>query len=253
MESKEKQQVFSICSNCCFAQWDYSKDPKKQSGCDFNRLEKFPDKELIHNSYYKIKGRICNFCRNDEWFEENKGKDHEELVKFENTIKFDYVIDGTSSLLTYWDFENYIDDISYFYIKTLTIAISANCPSELSNKLFERIKGRDNCNIMIVTNDEVDIVQECHKKFKATYHYFARLKKDLIPPFYFCEEFNKAVNEDCRQIVLLEDPSFYVLSNACFNSVFGNSKTQTSRDKVKVLAANQKKENLIIKYEDLLK
>jgi hypothetical protein len=104
------QQIKTSCKDCIFGMWEELEHKQEQIGCKFARLDKFQangginlikldkdsseiceEKDVVLE-YYEI-SRFCNYCRNQDWKEQQK-KDSNlfELVVEEGKIGFTFII-----------------------------------------------------------------------------------------------------------------------------------------------------------------
>lgn len=254
--------INTTCQKCIFAEWA----GLTQIDCKLGRLDKFEDKGLItaHDDeetgeqFYKI-DTYCNTCRDEEWA--NKQDDPIAAVKKAVQIRGSFIIlentddswskvkDKTRKIL------RLIDESE---IKPLSLVFTGSNNNINYKRWFQLIKDSlagKNIKFDVskpmygkrLSNEE--LVHMVAKKCKHTY--FSVFENGYDIPLDFLSTINKWINEDLRQISMIE-PLFGVngltIQTILFNIVGGNDEKYTAVEKIKELAKEQEKKELIASW-----
>ena len=198
-----------------------------QHGCQADRLNKFENIEYIpkrYNSYYVIKGRICNYCRQSDWALQQQ-TDLLTAIKQETAIKYSVVIDGKDRHIN--DIIKTFDSISKQNIKPKLITIVVDKDLE-TYELAQYLKNF-NFTTWKITKDYTEktfnrYISEALNKNKSIYYLICKAG-DIIS-INFINEANDTINEKLERLLFSKDTNalliqsyLYWLISEEFNSI----------------------------------
>jgi hypothetical protein len=149
----------TTCESCLFS----IKENHKQTGCKFNRLDKF-EKELIDDKFYILDG-LCNSCRNINWYYHADHPDatEEELInkcKEEMGLSYNFFIlhlDGDSV-------QDVVDSVRFLEstkVKPKYIYILTTLDINKAKQLYIDVMPHTSINVKIDINENKDADEDC--------------------------------------------------------------------------------------------
>lgn len=238
--------INTLCKDCTFSILKEG----RQVGCTFNRLEKFKEKELVDNKYYKIKG-FCNYCRDYKWAKEHL-EDMESAVIKETELRIGYILlakDCDKSL------ERSLNYLLNQEIKPARIAVVFFNENERVKTFVQYIKKIQDVKIDIVNvldwSDKENLIDHGARRLQDT-HYISVVEEGFRLDSNFSSNLNKQINDYLRKITMVEHDGYNALTiQTNVYKLLGGSFQEPIRDKIRNLAKIQGLEDMIIKYEDI--
>lgn len=250
--------IDTICRDCVWAK----KEKGKQADCELNRLEKFKKNSPLclseDSSYYIIKDRYCNACRNSDW--ENRvireGKDARTALYEEISLKIDaliYLDKNTEKQEIECTIRSLLDQ--KILPKNIVVL---NKPAYMNGtELFFLLKDlledtpvKYSVETVLVDSDlwgEMNFgARRCPSQ------YFINLQAGTEIPHWLFYKINLYLNRDMERFSIIKDGGFnkLVISKLLFDYV-GANKDELAIDKIKELAEACSQNHMIITYEDL--
>jgi hypothetical protein len=254
----DNDKLVTFCEHCCFAEWEDG----VQEGCKLGRLKMYQDAGLVEQKdYFYLINTICGACRSKEWMLEieEKGLDPTEIVKDEMTVKLDYIIFSHEDPLNKVTQKVFRTIKSIMDLKPKSIIV---CIKNESVKYFQLNKELDNlinsrCPYQLMSVKDVDagvpqMLDMACKKCKAPY--YITLKAGNVLPNGFIDRFNELMSggTELRRILMVTNPECnfnrFIASTLLHKYLIGNDPAPLY-DKVKYLAKEQNKEDMIVCLE----
>jgi hypothetical protein len=225
MKSKlPDSQIKTSCKNCLCSIYE----GKTQTGCSFNRIDKFKGSVLEayddEKEFYVIE-RFCNYYRNPKW---NNGLLDIDKIKSESAISFDVIID-CNNLDSDIDTDNIIDTLKNLNYYNDKISISL-VHSNLSSKNIRKNVFKIFCSIRCTITETIDLNEYVHNLIwssNSTYHTIVDVSnKSELSQLY---KLNNLINDDIKQATLFNLNTTKVLSNMVYK-IESSINNQTNYD-----------------------
>lgn len=216
--------IRTTCRDCIFN----IKQDGKQIGCQFDRLNKFTEKEWCEEDQCWIIDRLCTRCRNV-----NKYKDPIKEVIEESRVKVDVVI-----LLNNIDddIDSLIEQLRFFNVNSIKIA------SNLTDNHSELLSYCNSKNITLVRgfSTREDLIDDIVKTCKGTFYVILQPDAD---PDNFVEIINDLVEEQCKPLSMIEMEGGIVFNKVLHNLLNGNVE-KSLQEKIKEMYNESNLSNL---------
>lgn len=208
------------CKNCTFAIWD----DKTQIGCEFNRLDKFKELDLVEElqeeSYrYYLINRVCNAC--------TKGKHSVEEVREYIRPSVDYILVHSSSDA---QLDKRIDEIRELNYKPEVLYIVIG-PDQNAKEIY--IKYCDVGTKLLVTSCLHELDDEsmaCIGMSKSKSRYCTTFSSNKEIPKNLIEVIDNIINDELEQFICIRSNDFHGATIAGnINKVYKNSVKITDR------------------------
>lgn len=261
---KRNMTLRTICRDCVFA--EFNAELTEQTGCYFNRLEKFKERNLIENKvdeetnlkYFEIQ-TFCNACRNSAWA--SKYEDLVEKVKKETQIQVDFILAPDTSKLEWKDevinkTTEYVNQV--IRPKKIVIVLHKYTKTVLDltlelNKIVKDTK---------ITFEIVNVIAEINENTKQLIdyavdksysQYVTLLDCDKSIENNFIEKLNDLMNVKLRPFSLIEptEGKHGTVIQTHLYKLIGGSLNLNIVDKIKEIAKNQKVPHMIINFQDI--
>jgi hypothetical protein len=227
MKSKlPDSQIKTSCKNCLCSIYE----GKTQTGCSFNRIEKFKESVLEayddEKEFYVIE-RFCNYYRNPKW---NGGTLDIEKIKSESAISFDVIID-CNNLDTDIDTDNLIsilNNLNYYSNKINVVLAHSHLSSRDIRKNVFKIFCATKCTI----SEAIDLNEYVHNMIwssNSTYHIIVDISnKSELSQLY---KLNGIINDDIKQATLFNLSTSKVISNMVYK-IESSINNETNYEKI---------------------
>lgn len=254
----------TICRDCVFAK--YNNEYTEQVGCEFNRLEKFPNKKIVKDestgiSYYEITS-FCNYCRNHDWsMRLQLTADLKEEVVKENRLRMDFIILENSQNPNWKD--NVVKSFSSIAKQTvkpfgiyIVFLLKEEDISDLRIKLNELTKEVDLppyhiVNVLNSVQNDLQLIDSMINKCKGQYYTVCKSGEEL--PTNFTETLDSYFNNDLKKVSMIEP--LKGITGLCIQRTLHNlvagSYNEVITDKIKTLASNQGVPQMVKNFKDL--
>jgi hypothetical protein len=250
--NQKTHEFRSFCRDCCF---QISND-KGQTGCNADRLDKFKalDKvKLADDGFYEIQ-TICNLLRSTEWIEKiNEWPDPVSRAKKEVELKVSFIVlahktDDDTLIRT-------LKKLVYQTIRPVKIVVMRFCQSYLNQNspimhLLTKVGIKYEI-INVLDKDELGYLMDAgFKKSAGQYIVFVDGSRSI--PLDYIEKLNSFINDDLKQISMVDADYHGLTVHAPLYKLLNGNIVESIQKKIKDLAVEQSKENMVISYKDLI-
>lgn len=244
--------IETSCKYCLFAEYDGN----TQTGCKFDRIEKFEENgaEVIEayddeKEFYVIKGRFCNACRNENWIGNKKKKDFKKITAKEFQVQYDVIInvaleDDVDTV------QAAIDSVTSQTIKPKNIIVVTeyNYPQREVVEILAYLKEIDiEWHLEQLANKDTDPIDNAAKDCKSMY--FAILNASDALPEDFAVSINNAINYEMIRFCLVTGPHPFVQTSV-YKQVAGNHE-RNFMSKIQEWVKDENLPDFIRSYSDL--
>ena len=206
---QDSNEAETVCRDCAFAVYDGD----TQTACSLGRLDKFEENgaEVVevydetNKEFFVIKGRVCVCWRHPDWQEKHEGRNLEEIVKKETTIRMDAVvyIDKDSA---YEDVKNTLDSLKAGQVKPACVTFVKN-QCEVDDWAIVTLGRKSGLKWKAETIREDDATRgRCvdiairKTSAKDCNYYFVYNAGEIVPK-NFISDINHSINEDMNRFL----------------------------------------------------
>lgn len=238
----QDRQIKTSCKECVCAIYEDA----TQTGCSFNRIDKFGTDVIEayddNKEFYVIK-RFCNFYRNPTW---NNGEFDAEKIKHECACSFEVII-NCDDLNTDMDREDLIDIIknTHYYNDKVKISLihSNKVDMNVRRNIFNVF-----CSVTCSMSEVLDLNDYLHNKFvssNSTYHIVVDVSnKSIIRSLY---KINDSINNDLNKGIIFNFGSYgMAISNVAYRIESLSNDIKIYNDNVTSLVNKSLESNLYI-------
>lgn len=211
MSNNEEVKFRTSCEKCHFAEFSEENNKKVQSGCNFNRLQRYKElnklDELTEDRNYFIINTICNSCRDHEWakkYENPRKQVIEETLIRVHAFIVDMSEDETNKVKERVNrsFEALLK--SSIPPKTIHIVLQNSNLSSEAMEIYNNLKSRTDIKILLSTTynktRELDMIDSVISLVEQPYYMIVTSGEET--EIDYLEKINYSINVKLNPVIM---------------------------------------------------